>query len=417
MGFASAYLAKQSGLNHNISEAPSGLLNYIIVIPAFCEPEIEQTLLSIYNQKEIAKLTEVIIVFNFSESDPQAIKEDNIKQHRLVSEWISTHTNQNIKFYAFIAENLPAKFAGAGFARKIAMDMAVKRFNTIDNPSGILLSVDADTILPNDYLLKIDLYCNKNKNINTLIFNFEHEISGRKYSSKVYQAITQYELHLRYFKHMLEYIRFPYSYYTIGSCFGIRAGLYSNVGGMSKRKAGEDFYFLHKVFPFEHVHFFKDIVLNPSSRPSWRVPFGTGPEIRKLISSPAPKLETYHPDSFEALKKFLCIAPSFYESDKYSIEEKVVLLNDCLVKFLKLNNYLEKILEIKKNSASQESYNKRFLNWVNAFFIIKFLNYSKEKCFPSLSIIPAIKMTFKTDLESSAMELLLLLRTLDKQGT
>lgn len=414
MGFARAYLEKQSYLNYNISRAPSGLLSYIMVIPAYCEPEIEHTLQSIYNQKEIVNHTEVIIVFNFSTSDPQEIKDQNKKQYEFVNNWISNHTKKHIAFYCFLADNLPSKFAGAGFARKIAMDIAVRRFNTNDNPSGILLSVDADTILPDDYLLKIDQHCKKNTNINTLIFNFEHEISGNRFSSKVYQAITLYELHLRYYKHMLEYIHFPYSYYTIGSCFGVKVGLYCNVGGMSKRKAGEDFYFLHKVFPFGHIHFFKDIVLNPSSRPSWRVPFGTGPEIRKLLSSPVSTLDTYHPDSFEAIKNFLIIAPSFYSCEKDSIDEKVSCLNECLVKFLRKNNYLEKILEIKKNSASLDSYNKRFLSWFNAFLIIKYLNFAKENCFPAIDIIKAVKMILKPKTDTSPEYLLQIYRTQDK---
>lgn len=413
MGFASAYLNKHDQKRYNIPGAPSGLLRYIIIIPAYCEPDVEQTLLSIYNQKDISNHTEIFVVFNFSESDPLELKEQNRLKYKEVKAWISNHKKNHIAFYTLLADNLPAKYAGAGFARKIAMDIAINRFNAINNPFGFLLSLDADTTLPKNYLQEVDKYCQRNRTTKTLIFNFEHEIKGTKFSSRVYRAITLYELYLRYYRQMLEYIHFPYPYYTIGSCFGIRADLYCNVGGMSKRKAGEDFYFLHKVFPFEHIHFFKNIRLIPSSRPSWRVPFGTGPEVRKLISSPVQKLETYHPDSFEPLKVFLRNAPTWYDVDIKQIKKIVSQQSTCLHEFLNENNFLGKIQEIKNNSASPASFQKRLLGWFNAFFIIKYLNYAKEKCFPPIDIKKAVKMILKIEQDTSSEDLLMRLRAKD----
>ena len=77
---------------------------------------------------------------------------------------------------------------------------------------------------------------------------FEHPLHG-PLEPKVYEAIAAYELHLRYYVQALRYAAFPYAHHTIGSSMAVRADAYAKQGGMNKRQAGEDFYFLHKIIP------------------------------------------------------------------------------------------------------------------------------------------------------------------------
>src|SRR5213594_3575687 len=92
---------------------------------------------------------------------------------------------------------------------------------------------------------------------------------------KVAEAIAAYELHLRYYVRALRYAGFPYAHHTIGSCMAVRADVYKKQGGMNKRQAGEDFYFLQKIIPLGHFTDLTETKVIPSSRPSDRVPFGT----------------------------------------------------------------------------------------------------------------------------------------------
>ncbi|NJK86994.1 MAG: hypothetical protein HC906_14465 [Bacteroidales bacterium] len=60
---------------------------------------------------------------------------------------------------------------------------------------------------------------------------------------EIYEAISKYELYLRVHTAFLRLIGFPNSFFTLGSCFAVKAKSYTEIGGMNKRHAGEDFYF------------------------------------------------------------------------------------------------------------------------------------------------------------------------------
>jgi hypothetical protein len=413
MGFAKAYLDKYCTINKRITRAPAGLLKYIIIIPAYCEPDILVALKALANQTKIPGKTEVIIVFNYSESDPKDLKEQNHIQYRQATEWSENNNNENMVFHVILMEDVPDKDAGAGFARKTAMDLAVSRFEAINRKHGIILSLDADTIVPENYLGKIDLYLSQHPECKTLLFNFSHNTNGKDYLPNVYQAITLYELHLRFYRKMLENIHFPFPYFTIGSCFGIRADIYCKAGGMSKRKAGEDFYFLNKVFPFGGTHFFRDIILAPSSRPSWRVPFGTGPAIRKLITMPSPTLLTYNPEAFLPVKKLLKLVPQLFEATDSQANNILDTLEGCLPRFLIQNKFYIKWQEIKNNANNPDSFIKRFYSWFNAFMLIKYLNYAKYEGYPDIEITEATASAYKMPTGIPAKELLRKIRELD----
>ena len=61
------------------------------------------------------------------------------------------------------------------------------------------------------------------------------------------RKIAAYELHLRYYTHGLRFSNLPYSFQTVGSAMAVRCSAYQKQGGMNKRKAGEDFYFIQKI--------------------------------------------------------------------------------------------------------------------------------------------------------------------------
>ena len=71
----------------------------------------------------------------------------------------------------------------------------------------------------------------------------------------------------------------PYSYHTIGSAFAVTAKAYARQGGMNRRKAGEDFYFINKLIKGENFGEITNTTVFPSPRTSNRVPFGTGKAI------------------------------------------------------------------------------------------------------------------------------------------
>ncbi len=114
---------------------------------------------------------------------------------------------------------------------------------------------------------------------------FEHPLSGSEFPDEVYRYVTMYELHMRYFYQAVKYSGYPYAFHAIGSAIAFRASAYLKAGGMNRKQAGEDFYFIQKLIPQGGFFALNSTTVHPSPRTSDRVPFGTGAVISKLIET------------------------------------------------------------------------------------------------------------------------------------
>jgi hypothetical protein len=278
------------------------------------------------------------------------------------------------------SEDIPEKIHGAGFARKMAMDLAEERFTAIGRPEGIILSLDADTLCEPGYLSEVERYFSDNTNIEACSIYFEHPLHGTAYPKKVYEGILQYELHLRYYIEGLRYAGHPHAFHTVGSCFAVRAGTYAAQGGMNRRKAGEDFYFLHKIIPLGRFGEINSTCLNPSPRPSIRVPFGTGPVIHRFLKEENTMLESYHPEVFFELKSFLEAVPDLYRAGEAEARKIMAAMPGGIRDFLEPGLY-ERLDEINGNAAGREAFRKRFFRWFGIFRVLKFINHAHKHAF------------------------------------
>lgn len=378
MGFADFYFERQVRFQLKIEEKPHNDLKYIVVIPCYRELNLIETLNSIRDAERIKHAVETIIVINSSESANQHIKDQNRKTYNEVKNWIAKHEDSLLRFFVLLEDNLPQKFAGAGLARKIGMDQALARLNRINNPEGFILSMDADAMVKPNYFTEIDKQINKRPTLNVFTTYFEHPTGGAEFDSEIYDAITKYELYLRYYKLALAYAGFPYSYYTIGSCFGVNALSYAKQGGMNRKQAGEDFYFLHKVFHLGNVSEINTTCVYPSSRPSDRVPFGTGPMVKAIAESKG-QFFTYRLEAFIVLKEFIHLYDQFYKIPKLDFHEKLKSTHESVYGFLELNNFQSAVEEMNQNSSNVKTFRKRFFTWFDAFRVLKYLNFAHER--------------------------------------
>ena len=413
MGFADFYFERQKEFQVKIDDNPSKNLKYIVVIPCYYEFEILATLNSIWNSERPKFLIEVIIVINSSEDSDIKILDQNKKTYNEVKNWIKSHEDSVLRFFILNEPNLPKKFAGAGLARKIGMDQAIFRFNLLDQVKGVIISIDADAKLCSNYFVELEKHFNQFPKTNVVTTYFEHPIEGREFKNEVYDAIIIYELYLRYYKQALNYTGFPYSHYTVGSCFAVNAKTYVKQGGMNRKQAGEDFYFLHKVFPLGNVYELNTICVYPSSRLSDRVPFGTGPMVKSIIESEKEDFLTYNFDSFFELKSFFEVVNDLFRISSEELKKLLDKLPDCIAEFLNKNDIDKAIQEINENSSNIKTFTKRFFDWFNAFRVLKFLNFAHvkyyqkqpllneaEKLMVLLAVKDASEKTYKKHLET-----------------
>ena len=373
MGFASEYLSSRVLYPPFIKSDPDRDTGIIVIIPAFDEPEICSVLDSLSACKEPLCGVEVIVHLNagIKASDQQLQRTRNSENNIL--EWVK---NKKPFFRLYCINTVPNTFRnwGAGMARKVVMDEALHRFNSTGNTEGVILSLDADCRVSGNYLVSVYDELAEVPKRKACSIAFEHPVSGTEYDNEVYTAITSYELHLRYYYQALKYSGFPYVFHTVGSAFAVKAATYAAAGGMGRNQAGEDFYFIQKVIPMGGYFYLHAATVYPSPRISERVPFGTGPVIRSMLEEGNTPFYTYNLSAFKALGELFRNVAAIYEAGLTGLESFERNLAPPLLSFLKGEDWHKRILEIRSNTASLNSFTKRFYSWFNMFKVVKFLN-------------------------------------------
>ena len=376
MGFADNYLSSRWEIKAELEGKPPDDLGIIIVIPCINEANLIKSLQSIKNCEQPGCSVEVICVINSSKITPTEVIVQNRQTFSQARDWGIKSSEPGLRFHLIYQSNLDDKIAGVGVARKIGMDAALERYNQIDKPDGVIVSFDADATCESNYLLEIFHFFSIHPSMKGCSIYFEHPIKGNDYTDEIYRAITNYELYLRYYIQAQRYCNFPYAFHAIGSCFCVRANTYASQGGMNKRKAGEDFYFLHKVIPLGGYSELNTTTVRPSPRPSNRVPFGTGAAVRKMLRQHEEDYYTYQFKSFFILKELIDKVDSFYQMDMSQVQVVINKFDPLLRIFLEDNNWKKKIKEIKDNSTNLSTFKKRFYTWFSAFRLLKFLNFT-----------------------------------------
>lgn len=409
------YLQKRSLYAPLITNRPSLVLGMIVVIPCYDEPEVLRTLLSLQKCTTPTCDVEVIIVINDSEKDNAATKQRNLETYRQLRTWNQKQLSTKLKFHILRVTDLPKKQAGVGLARKIGMDEAVWRFEKVGNKKGIIVCFDADSKCKKNYLVEIELFFEHNDHLQAATIHFEHPLIGFEFDDEVYESILLYELHLRYIIHLQAWAGHPFAYQTIGSSMAVVSDAYQQQGGMNRKKAGEDFYFLQKFIELGKVDRLTKTTVIPSPRVSHRVPFGTGKAVGE-ISKNTSQYTTYAFESYQDLKMFFSKIEDFYSST-VSLDELYISLPKSIQTLLELNMWKEKIEELKRNTSTFDAFENRFYRWFNAFQVIKYLHHARDHFYPNVSIPKAVEILnniYQVDY-NSPKEMLLFLRKEDKK--
>lgn len=422
MSITTPYLEKRALFPAQISSTPDPNLEIIVVIPAKDERQLLKSLESLREAKQPPAAVEVIVVINDSEKDEEKLIKRNSKLFAKATKWAAENSTASKKFHILYHSSLPAKHAGVGLARKIGMDEAVYRFAQIERMNGIIVCFDADTLCQPNYFKVIQQYFSERPKLQAAGIYYEHPLEGSAYPKMVYRAITLYELHLRYYTHAQRYAGFPFACETIGSAMIARADAYQQQGGMNKRKAGEDFYFLHKFTPLGHFGEIKKTIVMPSPRRSDRVPFGTGKAVATMTENTKEEVKTYAPESFEDLKVLFEKVPTLRKWKTENAETILGSLPESIQAFLKSINVDKNLTEIIKNTSSAANFENRFFRWFNAFIIMKYVHFARDQFYPNVKVEEAANWLLKTHFrkrlrgEQTAKSLLLLLRKEDKKA-
>lgn len=408
------YLQKQALYQPFFYQRVSKNLGIVVVIPAYKEEFLLLSLMSLKKCKLPLADVEVIVVVNDSILDNAKTKKLNQKIFEQATAWSEKNSRPRMRFRILYKGELPKKTGGVGLARKIGMDEACYRFGKAKVKKGIIVCFDADSKCEENYLVAIEHHFKKHPRTSACSIHFEHPIRGFDFEEPVYQAIIAYELHLRYFINVQEWVGFPFAYQTIGSSMAVRSDYYQKQGGMNRRKAGEDFYFLQKFIALGNFTNLNSTTVIPSPRISDRVPFGTGKAVGEILEQKG-QYDTYNILTFKDLKIFVKQLKIIYNLEN---SWKTLDLPNSVTQYLELQNFDERLAEIRQHTTSFSTFKKRFFHWFNAFQVMKFAHFARDHFYENVSVESAAltllverKIALK---EEDQKSLLLLYRNLDK---
>ena len=166
---------------------------------------------------------------------------------------------------------------------------------------------------------------------------------------------------------------------TIGSAFAVTAEAYVKRGGMNRRQAGEDFYFLQNLAQLGTVGEINTTRVFPSARISNRVPFGTGAAIQKWMEGTEDLTKTYNFKAFADLKTFFDANEKLFNNDEAAYLNIISVMPESILKFLLHDNFWIEIENLNLNCSSLRTFQTGFFHRFNAFKVLKFMNFAHEK--------------------------------------
>lgn len=380
----------------------------IVVIPCHNETTLIESLVALKATSVEGVNQLVIVVINHGVEASEVIFKTNEKTFVEAKQWGEDHCFNNFQLGLIKAYDLTKKKAGVGLARKIGMDKATSIYLAAKK-DGLISCYDADSRCASNYISVLQSAFINNPKVDGYSIYYEHPIDGSAFQKDIYDAIIQYESHLRYFILMQKDLGLPFAYQTVGSSMAVKASSYAKLGGMNQRKAGEDFYFLQKFIENGKVLELNDTVVIPSPRISDRVPFGTGKAIGDLLAyDDTPIYLTYHPNSFYDLRSFVQSIERLYTED---IDRVFKTYPEGVQAYFNLISFKEKVLEARKNTSSIDSFRSRIFKHFNAFQLMKYVHFMRDHYYPNVSIEDACRIRLGG--EQSMLDYLKELRTID----
>jgi Glycosyl transferase family 2 len=376
-------------------------INNVVVIPAIAEFDNIKTLLQSLLQLDNFYLDETLFLFVINNSDQADlnIREDNSNSLNFLREVIfkepvnsfsqkiiDSKLNLALIDASSSGEEIPYKIAGVGAARKTGMDLALSLFDHSTSSKKIIICLDADCLVEKNYLKAIKESFEKD-DIDVAVIDYQHQINEDVNNT---EAITWYEIFLRYYSLGLAYAGSPYSFHTIGSTIVCTDKAYKKAGGMNIKEAAEDFYFLQKLAKQFPVYRIFNTKVYPSARESWRVPFGTGRSITDFINSTKKDLLLYDPNIFEILKNWL----GFFNESGFEPADFILMkansIHPGLSEFLKQRKFENSWQNILSNSKSIRQLSRHKKDWFDAFKTLKLVHYLRDNHFPLINMYDSL---------------------------
>lgn len=399
------YLANYAEIEiQYLTDFPCQLIfRHVLVIP--CYRESHELIARLQRSFNHIQGLLIVLVVNQPQSDSDTTSSNELWEAIMTSgrtQWCNNNvyliqnSNREPSLLAVQRFHEPLKIPvkqGVGLARKIGCDIAAELMWRQQIQDRWIYSSDADAHWPSDYFDRLRaLHNDVTIAHSAAVYPFSHRHTG----DKLGQATKLYEQSLHYYVDGLRWAGSSYAFHTIGSCLALNFESYCQVRGFPKRSGGEDFYILNKLAKLGHVATLAGEAITLEARESDRVPFGTGPAVKKIMAMahPESELQSYNPLVFLRLKQLLSVFPSFWtmmsQNNINSIRELNFLPADTIaaLEFLGFNKCIDHQGQQMKDA---EQSIKHLHYWFDGFRTLKFIHYLQQNSLPAVPLLQALK--------------------------
>lgn len=365
-----------------LADLPTGDFFGAVVIPSLAESSnLGLTLASLAAnpQQELSRFIILVVVNNGPAASTQ--KEDNLRTLELLPQWRQQLGLNNLCWVdaASTGNELP-EGDGVGLARKIGMDLALSYLHySVAEPC--LVCLDADTTVQPNYLEAIRAHFASSRSGGASI-NYRHQDTCDPAGQA---AIERYELFLRAYVLGLELAGSPYAFHTVGSAMACKALAYVAAGGMNRRLAGEDFYFLQHLHKVSGVMPMKGTTVHPSPRASQRVPFGTGRVVGDMLVKGEEKLMFYRPELFDLLSAWLQAVMQNTGAESIALLRAAANIEPAMADYLRQAGFEKAWHNLRMNNRDMHRLRSAFHSWFDAFRTMRMMHHLTDHGWPRVT--------------------------------
>ena len=366
-----------------IAVPPTRTFSGAVVVPSLAEAaNLPLTLESLSrNPASLLDRFLILIVVNQRADASENEKCDNCETLKSLPLWKQRYDLNNLFWVDAVStgKELPAR-QGVGLARKIGLDLALPLLD-YRNGDPLLICLDADTQVQPDYLPALTNHFARSTAGGASIPYRHRPAAGPEGQS----AIDRYELFLRAYVLGLELAGSPYAFHTVGSAMACRATAYVVSGGMNRRLAGEDFYFLQQVYKTSGVATVNGTVVHPSPRSSHRVPFGTGRAVGDMLTDGEQRLLFYQPVVFSIVGEWLASVAEHSEADAAFLLGSAARISPVLHDYLEQAGFGISWDNLKKHNSGQAKLAAAFHGWFDAFRTMRLIHELSDRAYPRIA--------------------------------
>lgn len=335
-----------------------------MALPALNEFENLPTLLKEIKQQKNQNFTLWVCVNNYEHWRDLPEKQQQVSNNEKSLDLLKNISGLDLRIIDRTSRNKgwQAKKGGVGWARKVLMDAIAEEASGED----IIVSIDADTTYPPDYLAALGKAFKSNPKACGLTVPYYHRLNNNEENNRL---MLRYEIYMRNYALNMMRIGNPYGFSALGSAMAFPVWAYKKTGGLTPVISGEDFYFLQKLSKIGKILFWADTIAKPSPRLSDRVVFGTGPALIKGNTGDWSSYPIYHHTIFNNVKQAFDLFPMLFKKDT------TTPMDNFLQQQFKDENIWE---PLRKNYKDKNNFVRACINKVDGLRILQYLRKQQK---------------------------------------